>query len=179
MEPADYLLLKLIESAGRIEGRKKLQKLIYLLQLEGYPIDDEFSVHYYGPYSSRLALRVDGLVEDKLLAESERPVAVGGIEYVYELTPRAQDLLRKLDSRVPDDLRKASSEFQESINELCSCGTGELELAATIAYWRNMGNSGSEAEEITARMKKVGVDSSPFRTARALAKLACTASHDP
>ena len=94
MGPSDYVLLEMLDRLGGVQGRKKLQKLAYVAKLAGTPLEDEFCFHYYGPYSSGLASRVDQLVEAKLLEETARPLTVvGGVEYGYELTGAARESL--------------------------------------------------------------------------------------
>ena len=35
-------------------GKKKLQKLMYLIERKGVQLDLRYSIHFFGPYSSRL-----------------------------------------------------------------------------------------------------------------------------
>lgn len=51
-------LLGLIRHAGEIVGRKKLQKMIYILKKLNYPFQEKFQFHFYGPYSEELTLRL-------------------------------------------------------------------------------------------------------------------------
>ncbi|NLU53279.1 MAG: SocA family protein [Clostridiaceae bacterium] len=49
-------------------GKKALQKLIYLIQKKGVDLGFDFSIHYYGPYSSSLddsihVMQLQGVVE--------------------------------------------------------------------------------------------------------------------
>ena len=49
-------------------GKKALQKLIYLVEKKGVDLGFDFSIHYYGPYSSRLddavhSLQMQGVIE--------------------------------------------------------------------------------------------------------------------
>ena len=55
----DYWLAKLISSVTEMDSRKRLLKLIYLLQRAGCPLHFNYILHYYGPYSFDLA----GLIE--------------------------------------------------------------------------------------------------------------------
>lgn len=50
-----YQLAKLVEWAGELRSRKRLQKVVYLLQAAGAPIEAEFTLHHYGPYSFDVA----------------------------------------------------------------------------------------------------------------------------
>lgn len=49
-------------------GKKALQKLIYLVEKKGVDLGFDFSIHYYGPYSSTLddavhSLQMQGVIE--------------------------------------------------------------------------------------------------------------------
>jgi len=49
-------------------GKKALQKLVYLIEKKGVDLGYDFSIHYYGPYSSALddsinAMHLQGMVE--------------------------------------------------------------------------------------------------------------------
>ena len=39
---------------GKQTGKKKLQKLMYLIERKGVQLDLRYSIHFFGPYSSRL-----------------------------------------------------------------------------------------------------------------------------
>jgi uncharacterized protein YwgA len=47
-----YQLAKLVEWAGTLRTRKRLQKVVFMLQAAGCPFDDGFGLHHFGPYSS-------------------------------------------------------------------------------------------------------------------------------
>src|SRR5437879_1961262 len=42
-------------NGGRLVGRTRLQKSVYLLRLCGVDLGFDFDYHYYGPYSEELA----------------------------------------------------------------------------------------------------------------------------
>lgn len=43
-----YQLAKLISWAGTLHSRKKMQKVVFMLQAAGCPLDAEFYLHLYG-----------------------------------------------------------------------------------------------------------------------------------
>lgn len=52
----------------RIYAKKTLQKLVYLIEKQGVNLDYDFSIHYYGPYSSELnyaiySLQMQGIID--------------------------------------------------------------------------------------------------------------------
>jgi uncharacterized protein YwgA len=170
MGPSDYVLLELLDRLGGVQGRKKLQKLAYIAKLEGAPLDDEFFFHYYGPYSSGLASRVDQLVEGKLLAEKAHALAVAeGVEYGYEATDAAREFLDAVRPNVPEAFRQAMERGIGRAAALKDRDVFELELASTLLYWRNKVHSWDEAEAITERRKHADRRSEPFKKARQIA----------
>ena len=58
-----YKLLPIIKKISGYQqpGKKALQKLIYLMEKKGVDLGFNFSIHYYGPYSSTLDDAVHGL----------------------------------------------------------------------------------------------------------------------
>ena len=45
------MILELVNKCGKIEGRTKFQKIVYILQNLGVPFEEKFTYHYFGPYS--------------------------------------------------------------------------------------------------------------------------------
>jgi len=87
-------LAKLVHTCGTIEGRKKLQKLVHLLQSTGCGgFTQEFGYLHYGPYSPQLREEVEQLERLGLVKETPRP------------TPRAGTSLLSMDK--PIDLRSS------------------------------------------------------------------------
>src|SRR5215471_8027123 len=79
-----YQLAKLVEWAGTFQSRKRMQKLVYLLQAAGCPLDVDYDLHHYGPYSQDLARLTDQMVRDGLL-EERMEVRSYGEQYSYRL----------------------------------------------------------------------------------------------
>ena len=167
----NYVTLKLIERIESLQGRKKLQKLMFIAKLEGCPIDDDFFHHFYGPYSSDLAERVDDLVERGLLKESSRSLGVvEGVEYSYEVADPGKARLRGVDEKLPKHTVEQIEEVLERVVPLASRNVFELELAATILYWLQKGHDWKKAEVITSQRKSAGREDSRFKSARKLAE---------
>ena len=64
-----YQLAKIIDWAGTLRSRKRMQKLIFLLQAAGCPLDADYDFHKYGPYSQDVARLTDELTREGLLEE--------------------------------------------------------------------------------------------------------------
>src|SRR5262245_44093321 len=56
-------------NSGRLVGRTRFQKTMYLLSQLGVRIPFEFEYHHYGPYSAELADALDAAVGIKWLKE--------------------------------------------------------------------------------------------------------------
>lgn len=76
-----------------IEGRTRLQKMVFLVQKEleneGISLDGnesyEFWAYDYGPFSKELADEIDTLLAEKKLDETEKSFDDGKIKYQYQL----------------------------------------------------------------------------------------------
>ena len=84
-----YQLAKLVQWSGTLHSRKRLQKLVFMLQAAGCPLDAEYGLHHYGPYSQEVARLSDEMQRSSLLLEESEPNQVGR-QYSYSLTARAQ-----------------------------------------------------------------------------------------
>jgi len=82
-----YQLAKIVQWVGTLHTRKRLQKVVYLLQAAKCPLDADFFLHHYGPYSNDVARLTDTLVGQQLLIEKEEEAGVGK-KFEYELSGR-------------------------------------------------------------------------------------------
>lgn len=166
-----YQLAKLVEWAeNHLKTRKRLQKVVYLLQAAGCDLGADFRLHYYGPYSEEVATVTDDLVRRNLL--SERPHEnLAGTQYEYALTDLAKDQLAEAESKAAG--RRAAEQlapFEDLGRRLLRMDLRELEIAATIAYFKRKEETWSKAVESACRFKSLATDAPVVRTAAALAK---------
>jgi uncharacterized protein YwgA len=88
--------LMVLKACKQLKGRTRLQKIFFLLKRKyNIPINLEFKPYFYGPYSEELAhdiqvLRGFGIVEEKVVPVNDY------VEFVYELTEKGENLLKKL-----------------------------------------------------------------------------------
>ena len=80
-----YQLGKIVEWAGTFHSRKRMQKLVFLLQAAGCPLDADYELHHYGPYSQDVARLTDGMVREGLLEERMETHPYGE-QYSYRLS---------------------------------------------------------------------------------------------
>ena len=91
----DYLkVMGLIKEAGEIRTRKRVQKLVYLLQQRGAPFNEHFGLNYYGPYSNELQIELDQLQEANLIDQKFEEGS-----YFYRLQNSVKNLLKKKNHR--------------------------------------------------------------------------------
>lgn len=60
-------IISLVSIAGKIEGKTKFQKMVYILKCKGAGFSEQFKYHYYGPYSLDLQLDIADLVGSREL----------------------------------------------------------------------------------------------------------------
>lgn len=120
-------VLQLISYLGdSIDGRKRLQKLVYLVQQMGGPFKEVFQYHLYGPFSEQLANELEEMKGFGLVREIPEP-AYSGRKYKYSITEEGKRLLRSM----PNSGLKP---FEELIRDLGHRNTRDLELMATSLF---------------------------------------------
>ncbi len=153
----DYWLAKLIAAAGGVDSRKRLQKTVYLLQLAGCPLECDYLLHYYGPYSFELAGLVDQLHGAAIIDETREPLSSGALRYRSAVTERGKAALETFENTAKGHQLLGQIEpFLDKFKELGAKDLWTLELAATVAFY-HAGNW-REAKEKTAGFKKVAPD---------------------
>ncbi|WP_019851309.1 YwgA family protein [Desulfitobacterium sp. PCE1] len=113
---ANYLLE--IFSKGEIRGRKKLQKIVYLLEHDGMDAPYRYSYHHYGPYSAQLQEEIEFLVQHNFIEEASRNGT-----YEYRITDEGERFRKQIGQKnvsVNNDLliklNAESSQFLEMLS---------------------------------------------------------------
>lgn len=106
-------LLELVAVNGKIEGRKRFQKLVYILKQKGFDFTEKYTYHYYGTYSATLQMEIDYLVDSGLLREEQV-----GETYEYTLSEEYHELEGIFDHH--KDLIKILNDKPARILELIS-----------------------------------------------------------
>ena len=102
MESEHKFILKLIDELGGVDGRTKLQKLIFLGEMElGLSKVFVFDKHHYGPYSWHLTEVIEDLVASGYLKEE---IIMKGEHISYIYTPT-----KKVDKSQLEDIQIPSS----------------------------------------------------------------------
>lgn len=126
-------LLLVKESDGRLRGRTRFQKLIFLYQeLSNSPLAKfQYFAWDYGPYSKELQAFVDLLVENGFLAEEAVEFEAGSGKKIYEyrLTTAGRTLLESQRAAVGTD--SASRELRAISDEW---GSKDLDEVLGFVY---------------------------------------------
>ncbi|CAM5763935.1 hypothetical protein LMIY3S_00978 [Labrys miyagiensis] len=130
------------DAGGRVVGRTRLQKIVYLLTITGFENEFSFSYKHYGPYSEDLATatRVGNLFGD--LTEAEQTTSWGGSYSIYTAT-----------SPFGAPVDESRRQFAKAAADADAI---ELELAATAVFLSGEGYEDPWAE--TARRKPEKAD---------------------
>jgi uncharacterized protein YwgA len=155
---------QLLEAVGAVEGRKKFQKLIHILQHLGVPFHFRFGYLHYGPYSSELDGQLQAFEGEGLI--KEEPL-ISGIYKTYRFT--AQEGLKQLVSKLTGDKTLPLAGLAKELNEKTS---QELEAISTIYYLQSGGKQGPELKDAFCALKPkfASVFDLRLKTARELEK---------
>ena len=135
------LLGQLLKTNGPIRGRKKLQKIVHLLQTLGrVPFGYSYQFSFFGPYSADLKADVDALAIEGLVQETNEANGTGFQTYVFSAGEKMERLLNDLTA--PE-----TPAWATLARELNGKAAAELEGISTIAFLQKMGWSGELLEE--------------------------------
>ena len=126
------ILCYLIEKVGTIEGRKKIQKCVYLLKSAGLPVSFRFKWGAYGPFSPDLADQLDHLIRAGVIGEEMK----NGV-YLYRKNEKTKIFsepgLSYLENRLE---KKKLKSIEDLLFKLQEKESRELELLASIDFLR-------------------------------------------
>lgn len=139
-----YRLLKLFAESAPIKGRKKLQKMVYLLTAAGAPYHYKYRYHHFGPYSEQLQAEVSELVEKGYLSETNKDST-----YEYAITDKGTMLMERLEQE-----EGYSCFIDPKLTEMCARQTPTfLEIASTYAFLVQSGDEPERAREKAMELK--------------------------
>ncbi len=127
----------------KLIGRTRLQKTAWLLQRLGAPIEYEYRMYFYGPYSEGVQSDIGLLEKLGLVGEDASQLADGSPYYTFSAGEQA----------VSWAASKEVQEYQDAIRLMSDADLVVLELAATYDAFRKMGHSHKEAMERLRRKK--------------------------
>jgi hypothetical protein len=127
-------ILFMLKITGGIDGRKRFQKIAYLMKEAGFPFEEKFEWNNFGPFSRELSLKITALCEMGLVKENVVE-SNGNKEYSYELTPKGMEIAEKM-QKSDTALYKS---FGVKLPELIGFETTDLERIASIKYLSDRG----------------------------------------
>jgi uncharacterized protein YwgA len=138
-------IIRLIEIAGEVTGRKKLHKMVFIAKKMQIDFVERFQFHMYGPYSEELTLRVDELCNLGLI--DEQMETRGAIQlYRYTLNDEGRDFLKfhNVDFGRGEQLIRRLNEENSRF----------LELVSTILYFDNLSYEELKTKIFTLKSKQ-------------------------
>ncbi|HEV2803549.1 MAG TPA: hypothetical protein VGW57_01330 [Chthoniobacterales bacterium] len=132
---------QLLHVLRRIEGRKKLQKIVHILQELGAPFFEPFQYSQYGMYSQQLTAEIRHLVNDHLVTEQETYIGTNKA-FVFEGTDELADLLKSLNVEQDPNWATRGRELNELPAQM-------LEGISTVLFLRKRGY---ESEDLRFRL---------------------------
>jgi uncharacterized protein len=165
-----YQLAKIVDWAGTLDTRKRMQKLVYLLKVAGCPLDAEYMLHRYGPYSQDVARLTDEMVQTNLL--TEKTVShIAGQQYSYRLAEAARSSLTEFEATLEGRcLSEQMEPFKPLALRLFQADLKVLEFASTIVYFHKQGHDWPTAVQKMCQFKGLTNGSQAVERADALAR---------
>jgi hypothetical protein len=166
-----YQLGKLVQwSGGTLRTRKRIQKVMFLLKVAGCPIEAEYRLHHFGPYSSDVAQTTDVLAQMGLLKQ-ECVENLAGRQFNYQLTPGSEQSLTDFEfTPHGQSAAKDIAPFRELAIGLINEDVRLLEVASTIAYFHEQGRDWSLSEQETCSFKSLHPEDALMKRAGELAR---------
>jgi len=165
-----YQLAKIVDWAGTLDTRKRMQKVVFLLQAAGCPLDAEYTLHHYGPYSQEVARLTDEMVRSGILDENAESNMVGQ-RFSYCLSEGARKSLSDFE-RTPrgQAAAKELNQHKDLAHQLFQVDLKDLEYASTAVFSRQQGLDWPEAIEKMCQFKRLALDSPAVKRAEDLAR---------
>ncbi|WP_395739950.1 hypothetical protein [Prosthecobacter sp.] len=137
---------QLLDAVGAVEGRKKFQKLVHILQyLKLIPSHFKFGYLHYGPYSEGLDVELRTFGEEGLIQEEQ--IETGPYKaYRFTAKEKLTNLVKKLGDSKP-------LSHAEVVKELNGKSSLELEAISTILYLRSSGKDGKALKDTFCELK--------------------------
>jgi len=130
----------------KIKGRKRLQKIVHLLELAGADVEGNFDLLHYGPYSKIVSNAIEELEFLGRIKESVQPIGVYETnQYVYEIGNLFEGNTNV--AELPDEIDR------KLLENIAKYSTIDLEVASTIGFFETQGSDREIAKEKTKEIK--------------------------
>lgn len=141
-----FQLAALFDAVTEIEGRKKLQKTVHILQEFGIPFGVSFGYHHYGPFSEQLQDCLQSAQHDSLIRETEVPGPTP--TYKFQADERLIGLWKLLGNESPP-------KWAELANELNRKSPRDLETISTLVYLERLRGSSASTDQVDTEFKSL------------------------
>ncbi|MGP4072363.1 YwgA family protein [Piscibacillus sp. B03] len=138
-------LMAFFEQADEVVGRKRLQKMVYILKKSGFDFSERYSFHFYGPYSEELTTRIEELCNLGFLVE-EKEKEKGYYQYRYTLTNQGTSFL--------DDSMIQAPNMSDLIEKMNAKSSKFLELVSTMLFFDTFPKEEVEQKVLTVKSKQ-------------------------
>lgn len=111
-----------------IEGRTRLQKMVFLMQKElekrdqsgAVELEYDFIPYDYGPFSKELYDDLDTMIDQEFVDDTEEPLRSGKVKYIYEIEDNGEELV---DSEAEkwediDAIMQLAQEIKQEYNDM-------------------------------------------------------------
>jgi uncharacterized protein YwgA len=117
------LLLAYADEEAPIEGRTRLQKMVFRVQQEHPGAVDaggfQFEPYDYGPYSPELAETISDLIEAGALSETQRTLEDGErVKYEYELEANGRERVEGAIQERENELLQGVERVKQHYNQM-------------------------------------------------------------
>ena len=142
MDLVDYVGALIRLNDGKVVGKTRLQKIVYLLEMAGVGHKDiDFDYHNYGPFSSELAFAADD-AESLGYIKTKEHQGHHAVPYtVFRSTEHAPAF----------DESELTEERADALTLMNECSALVLEIAATAVYLKNNGYDKTYWDEVKRR----------------------------
>ncbi len=151
------LISLVLQSAGRIIGRTKLQKMVYLANSIGWKAFD-FKYHNYGPFSDSLAAELDNMKNYGWIEEREIPTSQDRLLHEYYFSNKYKQTglsqLSKVEDTTPNG-KQLISRTKGLVKQLNKFSADDLQIMSTLVFLQAQDPSMSEEQaiEMTRELK--------------------------
>lgn len=145
-------------NGGKLVGRTRLQKTLYLLERCGMAAGLNYGYHDYGPFSVEVAEAMDFAEVEKRVV-SEKKLGPHSVPYyIFTTDEKKPGQLGRLRSKRVEDYLRIMKEYSAF----------DLEVAATMAYLKDTGVPESEVEAKVRELKPAKATDERVRRAQEL-----------
>ena len=124
----------MVQQFGTVEGRTRMQKLVYLANLIGWNCFQDFRFHHYGPFSDSLTEAIGEMRSLGWVHEMARPTPGGNVAYEYSVEGGRENMINSLVGRVGD--QRLVARTQGLFHQLENFSSDQLELMASLVFLR-------------------------------------------